>query len=100
MTPIDPSRYVAVYCVVIFLVPWLIYASFIVRALLYSRRNGISLFSWTASSQMRMLRQTDRYAAFLYRQTRRWFIIMMTMWFVGFAVMGLTLYLLHRRGIV
>jgi uncharacterized membrane protein (DUF485 family) len=100
MTPIDPSPYLVIYGVLVFLAPWLIYGSFIVRALVYAQRKGILLFSWSDSSQMRMLRQTDSYAAFLHQRTRRWFIITLTMWFVGFAVMGLTLYLLHRRGIV
>ena len=100
MVPIDPSPYLVIYGVLVFLAPWLIYGSFIVRALVYAHSKGISLFSWSGSSHMRMLRQTDSYAAFLHQKTRRWFIITLIMWFVGFGVMGLTLYLLHRRGIV
>jgi hypothetical protein len=100
MKPIDPSPYVAIYGVIVFLVPWLIYSSFIVRSLLYARSKGISLFSPTASAQMRALVLSDNYAAFLKRRTWRWFFITLTIWFVGFVVMCLTLYLLHKRGIV
>ena len=100
MKPIDPSPYVAAYGVLVFLVPWLIYASFIVRSLLYARRRGVSLFSHTASAEMRALVLSDRHAAFLKRRAWRWFFITLTMWFAGFAVLGLTLYLLHRRGLV
>ncbi|MFO1513941.1 MAG: hypothetical protein U1F83_13660 [Verrucomicrobiota bacterium] len=100
MKPFDPSPYVAVYGVLVFLVPWLIYGSFIVRSLLYARSRGISLFSRTASAEMQALYQSDSHAALLKRRAWRWLFITLTMWFVGLAVMGLTLYLLHRRGIV
>lgn len=100
MALIDPSPYLVVYGVLVFLVPWLILGSFIVRGLLYARRCGISLLSWTASAQIRELRQTDSYASFLHRRSLRWLIIVATTWFVGFAAMGLTLYLLHQRGII
>ena len=62
MKPIDPSPYVAVYGVLVFLVPWLIYGSFIVRSWLYARSRGISLFSPTAPVQMRALVLSDREA--------------------------------------
>src|SRR5713101_2517377 len=91
---------VAVYVVLVFLVPWLIYGSFIVRGLMYARSRGISLFSSTASAQIRALRQTDSRAAFLHRRSLRWLVVTLATWLAGFAVMCLTLYLLHRRGIV
>ncbi len=100
MAPIDPSPYLVIYGVLVFLAPWLIYGSYIVRGLMYARSKGIFLFSWTGGAQIRALRQTDSHAAFLHQRSLRWFIITLVMWLVGFAVMGLTLYLLHRRGIV
>lgn len=90
----------AVYVVLVFLAPWLIYGSFIVRGLMYARSRGISLFSSTASEQIRALRQSDSRAAFLHRRSLRWLVITVCMWLVGFSAMCLTLYLLHRRGIV
>ncbi len=100
MTQIDPTPFVAAYVVLVFLVPWLIYGSFIVRGLVYARSRGISLFSRTASAQIRALRQSDARAAFLHRRSLRWFVITVSLWLIGFSVMCLTLYLLHRRGIV
>jgi hypothetical protein len=100
MTPIDPTPFVAVYVVLVFLVPWLIYMSFIVRGLMYARSCGIPLLSSAASAQIRALRETDDRAAFLHRRSFRWLIILVIVWPVGFAVLGLTLYLLHRQGIV
>jgi len=100
MKRIDPSPYVAVYVVLVFLLPWLIYDSSILRALLYARRKGISLLPAAASAQIRALRQTDSHAAFLHRHSLRWLVITFVMWFVGFAVLGATLYWLHRSGIV
>jgi hypothetical protein len=98
MKPINPSPYFVIYGVLMFLLPWLIFASFIVRGLLYARSRGISLFSTTASAQIRELRRTDSRAAFLHQRTFRWLIITLVMWLIGFAVMGLTLYLLYRQG--
>jgi len=100
MRPIDVTPYVALYGVVVFLVPWLVFASYIVRGLVYARGKGISLFSWTGGAQIRALRNGDSYAAFLHRRSLRWLLITLGMWVVGFAVMGTTLFLLHRRGIV
>jgi hypothetical protein len=49
---------------------------------------------------MRALVLSDSHAAFLKRRGWRWLFITLTMWFFGFAVLGLTFYMLHRRGIV
>ena len=100
MTPVDPSPYIAVYGVVVFLAPWLIYGSFIMRGLLYARSRGIPLGSFGASARIRALRQTDAHAAYLRQRSWRWLLITVVMWFVGFAVLGLMLYLLHKRGVV
>jgi hypothetical protein len=100
MTPVDPSPYLAVYGVIVFLVPWLIYGSFIIKGLLYARKHGISLFSLDAGPRIRALRQTDPYAAHLHQRSCRWLLIVAVMWFAGFAVLGLTIYLLHERGVV
>src|SRR2546421_496121 len=40
MALINPSPYLVVYGLLVFLVPWLIFASFIVRGLLYARGCG------------------------------------------------------------
>lgn len=100
MKPIDLEPYLLVYGVLVFLAPWLIFGSFVVRGLLYARSKGISLFSLLASSEIRALRRTDNRAAFVHRQTFLWFVITLSMWIVGFLVRFLTLYLLHSRGIV
>jgi len=96
---IDPNSYLLVYGVLVFLLPWLIFGSFVVRGLLYARNTGISLFSFAVSSQIRELRRTDSRAAFLHQRTLRWLIITISIWVIGFAVLCLLLYLLHRRGI-
>jgi hypothetical protein len=70
------------------------------RSLLYARNNGIGIFSWIASEKIRRLRQRDNYAAFLHQQVRRWLFITLVMWFVGSAVLFVTLYLLHGQGLV
>ena len=100
MKPIDPTPYLVVYGVLVFVAPWLIYGSFIVRGLLHARSRGISLFSPTAGAKIRELRRTDSIAASLHQRSLRWFLITLAMWLVGFAVMGLALFLLHKRGIV
>src|SRR5215813_1365185 len=100
MKPIDTSPYVAAYGVFVFLAPWLVCMSFNLRKLLYARRTGISLWSWGASEQIRNLRQTDAYAEYLHRRLVMWMKVTLVMWLVGFAVLGLTLYLLHNRGVV
>ena len=82
MKPIDPDPYLLVYGVLVFLAPWLIFGSFILRNMLYARSKGISLFSLTASAQMRALRRTDSHAAFLHQRTFRWFFITLSMWVV------------------
>jgi len=100
MKPIDPSPYVAAYGVLVFLAPWLVCMNFNIRKLLYARRAGISLLSWGASGQIRSLRQTDPYAAHLHKRLVTWMKVTLVMWLVGFAVLGLTLYLLHNRDVV
>jgi hypothetical protein len=100
MKPIDPSPYVAAYGVLVFLTPWLVCMSFNVRKLLYARRTGISLWSWGATERIRTLRQIDPYAAYLHQRLVMWMKITFVIWLVGFAALGLTIYLLHKRGVV
>jgi hypothetical protein len=100
MKPIDPTPFVAVYVVIVFVIPWLVYASYILRKLHYAQRSGIHLLSFNASAQIRALRQIDPYAAELHRRTFKWLVIVLSIWIVGFAVLVLTLYLLHKDGIV
>ncbi len=96
----DPSPFLVVYGTVVFLLPWLVYASYIVRGLMYAHSKGIGLFSWPSAASMRALRQIDSRAAFLYQRAKRWFFITLIMWVGGFTAMGVTLYVLHQRGIV
>ena len=79
VTPIDPTPYVAVYVITVFIVPWLIYGSFVVRA---GRH------------------QMDSRGEFFRQRALRWRVIVHVMWLVGFTVMALTLYFLHTRGII
>jgi hypothetical protein len=100
MKPADPTPFVAVYVLIVFLVPWLIFAASILRNLQYARKSGIHLLSFDASAQIRALRQIDAYAAALHRRTIKWLVIVLCIWLIGFAVLALTLFLLHRQGIV
>jgi hypothetical protein len=100
MKPIDPTPYVAVYGLLMFLVPWLIFGSYIIRGLVYARGKGICLFSLTGGAEIRALRQTDSHAAFLHRRSLRWLVITLALWIVGFALLGLTLFFPHRTGTV
>ena len=58
------------------------------------------LLSASASAQVRELRKTDSRAALLHRRSLQWLIILAVVWPIGFAILGLTLYMLHRHGIV
>ena len=100
MHPTDTALCLAICYIPVFLVPWLILSSFIVRNMLYARSKGIPLLSIDASAQIRELRQSDQRAAFLHQRIKRWFYITFAMWLIGFVVMCLTLFLLHQRGIV
>jgi hypothetical protein len=96
----DPTLLVPITLGVIFLVPWSIYGSFIVRGLMYAKSRGISLCSSDAHAQMKALRGADAYAAFLHRRARRWLVITLATWFITFAAVCLTLWILHRRGVI
>jgi hypothetical protein len=100
MIPTDPTLYVAVYGLLVFLLPWSIFGSYVMRSLMYARNHDIGVFSWIASQKMRRLRQRDNYAAFLHQEVRRWLFITLVMWIVGSAVLAAALYLLHQQGIV
>ena len=100
MALIGPSPFLVVYGVAVFLLPWLIYGIYIVRGLMYAHSKGIGHFSLQSTASMRMLRQTDSRAAFLHKRAKRWFSIRLIMCVVGFATMGVTLYLVHQRGMV
>ena len=100
MKPVDPTPFVAVYVVIVFVLPWLICVSFILRKLHYASKSGISLLSFDASAQIRALRQVDPYAAGLHRRGLKWLVITLCLWLVGFAILILALYLLRKQGIV
>jgi len=96
----DPTLIVPIALGFIDLVPWLILGSFIIRSLIYARSRGISLLSLDSSAEMKVLRCSDPYAAFLHRQAKRWMFITAATWFISFAAVFLTLLILHWRGVI
>jgi len=97
---IDPEPYVEAYAAIVFLLPWLVFMSFVIRRLLHAKKLGVSLLTGDASVRIRALRGSDQHAAYLYQRSRQWLIATLVAWVVGFIVLGGSLFLLHRGGVL
>lgn len=103
MTPIDPTPYVAVYVIVVFLGPWLVFAWLLWREWSFVRSHGIVVTAqnWqTEWPRLKRFRAEDPRARYLHGLVTKWLRVTLVMWVVGFVILGSVLFLLARAGIL
>ena len=100
--PIDPTPFVIPYAIIIFLLPWIICASFMIRNMAFLSKKG--LLNWGLDFEKQKLARefmkSDPQARSLYKQLKRWMIITIALWVGGFAVLGTTLYLMEENDLL
>ena len=98
MAPIDPTPYVIPYAIVVFLCPWIVYASIIVRHCWLLKKNNISSNFLFEKSDDRAKRieflRTNQESLNLRRKAVRWMVIVLLCWIIGFAFLAGTLLVL------
>jgi hypothetical protein len=103
MAPIDPTPYAAVYAVIVFVCPWLVFAYLLWREWSFAKSRGIVVTAenWrTEWSRLKRLRAEDPEAGRLYGLLTKSLRIMWVIWIVGFVVLSGALFLLDRAGIL
>lgn len=86
--PIDPTPFMYIFAVVVFLLPWLIYMYHIFQ---HTKKSGIKFIeegfwvSWKVP---------------LTKSNKKWFLITLICWVLGFALLGLTLYFLDQNNLL
>ena len=103
MFPIDPTPYVNVYAVIVFLCPWLIFASWVVRHTLFIRRVRPSWFWWFGFAQWKeyaKFREQNPEAMAIWRGAMRWLMITAICWAIGLVVLAGTLFFMDRNDLL
>ncbi len=97
MTPINPTQYVLIYAIVIFVLPWGVFITYLIRVAFRSHQLGAVSFGY---SQINELAKKDPKLKTLYTKSKRWLIIVFTMWLFGSFLLILTLYLLDNNNLL
>lgn len=100
--PIDPTPFVIPYAIVVFLCPWIVYGSFILRELALISKSGIykQHLGLKRYAVIREFRKNNPQANYLHRKAIRWGITTGIMWITGFIILGTTLYLMEENDLL
>jgi hypothetical protein len=101
--PIDPTPYVFVYLFFVFLIPWSIFAFWAIKHMIYLLRSYPEFAAFMTPKnlkEIKHIRKHDPQLMGLYRKTMRWLFTTLTCWILGFAVLGVTLFLLDRNNLL
>jgi hypothetical protein len=106
--PIDPTPFLIPYALIVFFLPWLVAAVFVLRGLklLYqsgvmNELNKLSPFSFRERREIhrRYLKQNPE-AAWVHKNAVRWGILTLAAWVVGFVLIGGTLYWMDQNDLL
>ena len=106
--PIDPTPFVIPYVILIFLLPWGLAASFLIRELALAQREGqlSRLMGFTGLSIIERIKAAREYrgsnplAMRLHQKTVQWALITILLWIVGFVLLGSTLFIMDRNDLL
>ncbi|MFQ5846553.1 MAG: hypothetical protein ACE5IQ_02645 [Candidatus Methylomirabilales bacterium] len=100
--PIDVTPYVMVYAAVVFLCPWLILASYLLRELRVLRKHGLLGLTTNAEvwNEIQSFRKTNPESKYLYGKVKQWMKITLTFWVTGFVILCAALYLLDANDLL
>lgn len=93
----------AVYVIVVFLGPWLVFAWLLWREWSFVRSHGIVVTAqnWqTEWPRLKRFRAEDPQARYLHGLVTKWLRVTLVMWAVGFVILGSVLFLLDRAGML
>lgn len=100
--PIDATPYVMVYSAIVFLCPWLIFTSYLLRELQVLRKH--KLLRWLINTRewqsIQEFRKTNAESQYLYGKVKTWMKITLTFWIAGFVILGATLYLMDANDLL
>lgn len=99
--PIDPTPYLLVYTLLVFLFPWAVFAFWVGRQWIYLLKTHPEfavILSFRQFRELRKLRDHDASFMHMYQMTIRWIKITGVCWVAGFAILAITLFLLDKEG--
>lgn len=97
---VDPTPYVAAYVAIVFLLPFVIYGGYLLRATFYIEYHSISREQFADSRRREQILQQHPQLDQWYRKSVQWRMRVFKIWAVGFAVLAATTFLLSRLGII
>jgi hypothetical protein len=103
--PLDPTPYMIPYVIIVFLAPWMISASYIIRELRLAYRSGVlgelmvlppSAFRARRDIITRFFK-TNTEVADLHKRLVRWCIVTIAAWVFGFLLLGAALFWMDQN---
>jgi len=92
--PIDLEPFILIYVFIVFLCPWAVFGSYLLRELQFLRKNDmIDWFSVTMEqwNKVNEFRRTNPESRYLYEKVKRWMLITLLCWVFGFAILAVTI---------
>ncbi len=102
MFPVNPSPYILVYIILVFFCPWCIYGTYVIREIHFLRKHKVFIpFNIiTTWKEVKKFRNKNAKSKYLYSKVKKWFVITIILWVLGFIVLGITLFTLEQNNLL
>ncbi len=104
MFPINPTPYIFAYFVIVFLCPWFRFAVCFFSDLRYLRKsNELKLDEFNfikRRKRIKKFRKENEQARKSYSKVKKWFVITLISWILGFVVLGVVLLILEQNDLL
>lgn len=103
MFPLDPTPFVFAYVIAVFIFPWAVFCSYLIREWNYLKQKKVVGWLWVHPRQWSKIwefRNTDPRSKYLFGKVKQWMFITFVAWVVGFVILGVTLYLLDANDLL
>lgn len=97
---LNPNPYVAAYGVIVFLLPWVIYGGYLLRATFYIEYHSIPREQFADPERRERILQQHPQLNHWYRKSIQWRTRVIKIWAVGIVVFAGALLLFARLGII
>ncbi len=104
MHTINIDAYVLVYSILVFFCPWCVFIIYVICELRFLSKNNVyvsfDLNPIRALQKVSKFRKENEKSKFLYGKVKKWLIIMLISWVIGFMILVITFFILDKNNLL
>ncbi len=103
MRPINPTPYVLIFIILVFLCPWSVLCTYVIYDVRILSKNNVFSFDLNPIRALRKVskfREKNDKSKYLNEKVKKWLIITLISWVIGFLCLGITLFLLEKNNLL